>query len=547
MIQLKKINKGTLLFFILLTVQFIYMLYWGMQKSGYYVDEFFTYDNAHYISASTPAREKLYDADYMEYDQWFPVLELKGTLTVQREEALYKDSLIYNAKALIKNRPYMAALNYVEAIFFEGELNWWSAISLNLFFFLLNQALLYGLVIKVGKNRQGALIAMALYGFCGMAVSMLVYVRFYMYATLMVTAFTYLHACMWEERLLYKNIAWEALATLALFVAFRMSPLCAIFGGALIVCFLGGLLFKKRWIQAACYGVPILGGGAFYAVFMTDYVKALVNPQKALEGNTLNTATEGLVRNFLSLTPYKFVHREINFLHIVCRFLFGHAGILVLFSAVFMALLFLFLFGRIRNKESIGLDGNGAQFGFTCILLGAVLAYAAASAAFNLSLIRYNSFIFPEIAACCILLISHFSNLKKYKKAEYAITIVLSAAILGEIFYTCAIPRIENLYREDREGIQAIREHGGINSVVVDYQWDDRVMYECLAYADEETKVMFKAYGDTGYEDLDDIVLLWQTVNRGLDVQDDLEEAGYTSMEEIAQTHESVVYLCKRR
>jgi hypothetical protein len=71
-------------------------------------------------------------------------------------------------------------------------------------------------------------------------------------------------------------------------------------------------------------------------------------------------------------------------------------------------------------------------------------------------------------------------------------------------------------------------------------------MYECLAYADDNTKVMFTSYGETDYGKVDNTILLWQTVNQSFDVYDDLVAAGYYSIEEIAKTHESVVYICRR-
>lgn len=232
---MKRINMKPEKFFfvVLLMIQCLYMVYWGNQKGGYYVDEFFSYDNAHYISASTPDRVKLYDADYMEYNQWFPVSELKSTLTVQREEALFHDSFSYNVNRLIKGdgHAYTSILNYVEAIFFDGELNWWSAISLNIIFFIGTQFFLYALVMRISRRRSTALLAMAMYGFCGMAVSMLVYVRFYMYATMLVTLFTYLHVRMWEDASHKKNILWEILSLPVLYLAFGLSPLCAGYGG----------------------------------------------------------------------------------------------------------------------------------------------------------------------------------------------------------------------------------------------------------------------------------------------------------------------------
>ena len=207
----KAIKKEQIAIIIVIAVQFIFMLYWGIQKSGYYVDEFFTFDNAHYISASTPARIKLYDAEFLTYDKWHKISDLKSTLSVKREESLFSDSLGYNIKMWLTGQPYMVLLNYVQAIFFEGKLSKWSAVSMNILLFLLNQLLLYRLAVGIAKDKTAAALAVAIYGFSGMAASMTVYVRFYMLVTLWMTLYTYLHWIMWQEENIKKNLLWEFL------------------------------------------------------------------------------------------------------------------------------------------------------------------------------------------------------------------------------------------------------------------------------------------------------------------------------------------------
>ena len=184
---MKAIRKEQAAVIVVIAIQLIFMVYWGTQKSGYYVDEFFTYDNAHYLSASTPKRIKLYDADFLTYDEWHEISELKSTLTVTREEALLHDPAGYNIKVWFTRYPYMVLFHYVQALFFEGELSKWSAIALNIVLFLLNQILLYRLAHGISGDRTAAVLAVALYGFTGMAASMTVYVRFYMLVTLWMT------------------------------------------------------------------------------------------------------------------------------------------------------------------------------------------------------------------------------------------------------------------------------------------------------------------------------------------------------------------------
>lgn len=56
---------------------------------------------------------------------------------------------------------------------------------------------------------------------------------------------------------------------------------------------------------------------------------------------------------------------------------------------------------------------------------------------------------------------------------------------------------------------------------------------------------MFTSYGNTDYDKLGDEVLVWRSVNKSDQVVQDLLDAGYTYIDEIARTHVSVVYLCK--
>lgn len=529
--RILKQRKEMLLFIALLMLQCVYMIFWGTQKSGYYVDEFFTYDNAHYISESTPDRVKLYDADYLEYNKWFELSELKSTLTVQREESLWQDSISHNIKAFTKIWPYMAILNYVEAIFFEGEMNWWSAISLNIILFSLNQILLLLIAKKIYKNQKMSLLAVAMYGFCGMAASMVVYVRFYVYVTFLMTLFTYLHVIMWEGKIHWKNIVMEIFSLLILYIAYRTSPVAGMFGIAIIVCFSIGLLLSKRWKQALYYILPIGSGGILYFALFTHYFEIVLHPKAALNSSNLGAAESGLISDLATLNIEEFIRRMVGFLQIINRYLFGNSLILLLYILLIIVMLVCLM----KNIEKHSKENE-----FIYILLGALITYAIISICFGLSMIRYNSFIFPVIAICCVGIIDLLVC-----KNQKIVSLLVVGLIIGEIYITVSIPRVDNLYLEDREGVNSIKQHKGINSVVVDYHFDDDVMYECLAYADEKTKVMFTSYGNTDYDKLGDEVLVWRSVNKSDQVVQDLLDAGYTYIDEIARTHVSVVYLCK--
>ncbi len=528
----KKCNVALLA---ILIIQCIYMIYWGFQKSGYYVDEFFTYDNAHYMSASTPDRIKLYDADFLTYDEWHNLSDLKSTLTVKKSESLLTDSLKYNVNVLMNKYPYMCLLNYVEAIFFDGSFSKWSAISINIILFLITQIILYKLTLKISNDKAAAAIAVCLYGFSGMAVSMTVYVRFYTLVTMFMTLYTYLHICMLYSSSMVKFIVFEILSLPALFFAYRDSPLSVIQGVGMIGFFVLLLLIKKRYKQAIIYGVPVIGGGFFYAAFKTEYVKYFLNISAAANAENSNVATASLLENLLSLTPSNFVSRTMEFAHIVCRYLFGHSIVLMIY--ILLAVGAMVLFGTKKNK----LNGNGTDCIF--LLLLPCVFYGIISICLNLSAIRYNSSIFPEVAACVAVIVAYVFKSSKLKKPAMSI---IAVAIAGELVFTCYIPRIENIYLEDRHAIDSMQNYQGIDSIVVDYHYDDKVMYECLAYCDKDTRVMFTAYDTIDYNDWEDTVLVWQSVNQEQKVADEILKSGFSSIDEIGRTHESIIYIASR-
>lgn len=536
----QKDKAGIIIFIVLLIVQCVYMIFWGTQKSGYYVDEFFTYDNAHYISASTPERLKLYEADYLKYNEWLDVLDVKSTLMVQREESLLNDSLAYNIKVFLKSKPYMAILNYVEATFFEGELNWWSSISINIVCFLLNQLFMYLLTMKICKKRNTALLATAMYGFCGMAISMLVYVRMYMWLTMLVTLFTYIHVLMWDEEKHWKNILFEIISLPVLFLAYRNSPLPVIYGIALIGCFLIGLLVRKKWTQALYYGIPLIGGGTVFAITQTDYVKIFMNPQQALASGELDSPTTSLVQSMFSMNIHEFVERAEELLRVVFRFGFGH----FIVAALYILLVMLLVCIVVKKWKEIREKKEKAETGFQYVLYGTVVIFFIGAIAFDLIPIRYTSFVYPMLAVCVVLLVMQLARIINKEKM---ILIIVAGLVIGQTFFTVSIPRIENLYLEDRAAVQSIQKNTGIDSLVVDYHFDDRVMYECLAYTDENTKVMFSSYEDIEYTELGDSILVWQTVNRSSEeLEQNLINAGFSTVEKIGETHESKVFLCRK-
>lgn len=536
--RLEQSKYWKFLFIAVIAIQVGVMIYWGNMKSGYYWDEFFTFDNAHYSSSTTPTRVKLYDADFMEYDKWFELSELKGTLTVTRENSLLNDSLSYNINKFWKGRAYRdVLLNYVEAIFFPGELNKWSAISINIVLFVLNQLILYQLVKGITGRKIIALFSVMMYGFSGMAISMTIFIRFYMWVTTLFTVFIFCHMLIWKEDNIWKCLCYIVVAGLSLLLCFKEQPIVVFAGVGFIGSFAIILLICKKYKKCIQYLLPIVGGGSIYLIFFTSYLQEVFQ-SGSLGVDASNSSTLFYLSKAKDLDLQELISRCKMFIQIVNRYLFGHSIILAIFLLLMMGLIF---YVNLKKRSS-NLENKVPLFMWS--IVGAILIFAVVSVCIRLAdTVRYNSFIFPLLAICVVTFLFQYG---RRAINERAISILILGLIIIQVYFTFTIPRIDNVYYEDKEEVEKIHQIENIDSVVVDYYLDDKVMYECLAYGDVSTKVIFKKSSSINFDECGEEFLLWQSVNHGLDIENDLVNAGYTSIKEIAQTHESRVYLCTK-
>lgn len=536
--RLEQSKYWKFLFITVIAIQVGVMIYWGNMKSGYYWDEFFTFDNAHYSSSTTPSRVKLYDADFMEYDKWFELSELKGTLTVTRENSLLNDSLSYNINKFWKGRAYRdVLLNYVEAIFFPSELNKWSAISINIVLFVLNQLILYQLAKGITGRKIIALFAVMMYGFSGMAISMTIFIRFYMWVTTLFTVFIFCHMLIWKEDNIWKCLCYVVVAGLALLLCFKEQPIVVFAGVGFIGSFAIILLIHKKYKKCIQYLLPIVGGGSIYLVFFTSYLQEVFQ-SSSLGVDASNSSTLYYLSRANDLDLQEFITRSKIFIQIVCRYLFGHSIILGMFLLLMVGLI---IYVNLKKKSS---DIEKKIPIFMWSIVGTVIIFAIVSVCIKLTdSIRYNSFIFPLLSICVVTFLFQYG---RRAVDERIVSIIICAFIIFQMYFTLTIPRIDSVYYEDKVEVEKIHQIENVDSVVVDYHFDDKVMYECLAYGDENSKVMFKKYPSISFDECGEEILLWQSVNYGLDIENNLVNAGYTSIKEIAQTHESRVYLCTK-
>lgn len=523
---------------LILVIQVLGLVYWGCRKSNYYWDELYSFETAHYFASTTPARSKLTESDlYLNnLDTWVSVGFLKETYMVTSESSVLNDTLIHNIKQFFYSKSYMILLNLVETFFFQGQLSKWSGIILNILFFIIGQIFLYILVKEITRNKWVAYLSILMYGFCGMAVSMVVFVRFYAYISALLVLFTYYQYKIWKEKIWQKNLIYEILSMLFLYLAYKNSPLVCPYAAGLILGVLLGLLFGKKYKAFWSYVLTVCLGSLAYIFLKTNYIQMLFFPKEEYAAAT--GVNEMGIRNMLGFFSWKeLIWRLVISFQVYGKLLFGNIAMLCLWGILFIALIVACI--KRKREKNLLLGHNIENKGFVFILFGAVLLFIFFSIylGFGTS-VRYYSPVFPELAA--VLVISVWLMGKMIDKGRLVFNL-LAALIIASSIITFAVPQIENLYLDDKATVEAIRKEN-VNSVV--WEYTSRVPGTCVALANKDSMVYFCSDTSLNCDAFPDVFMLWTNKDMDDQMRDMLEKQGYFSITEIGELYVCNIYLC---
>lgn len=275
---IKKINIHIVLV-VLLLVQGVFMLWYGNMKSGYFVDEIWSYglSNSYYHAQiwedgaldETKVDTKMFE-DY---------------LVVNDGEEFSYGSVIYN-QTHDSHPPLFYIVLHTISSFFPGEFNKWFGIIPNIFYFLVAQVFLY----KIGKlftqNKFFPLMALLLLGFNIAAVNMVTYIRMYMLMTTFALIFSYFHL----KTILNKKIVVSDWIMLFVSVAGGMLThyFFVIFAFPWVVIFLIWLISRKQWKYLAQY--VFCGGfsGGAVCLFYPTYISNILGEREGHSSNMYN-------------------------------------------------------------------------------------------------------------------------------------------------------------------------------------------------------------------------------------------------------------------
>lgn len=251
---------------ILVTVIFLQLLvaaFYMNIKQFYFVDELCCYEGAHntmlypFAQYGPPFRlDNSPDAFY----KWVPKSEFMQHFEVRGEERLPAHSLSDIRQNIKVKNTYYILFNLLLSLWPNAEFTKWSGYALNAIIFIVHQIVLYLIGLEAFKDKKKALLPMILFGFSAGGITLVIFIRFYLFMSLLCLLIAYGHMILLKRRNVINIItafAITAVATLSLygdqpFIVLYVASAMFVFG---IVC----LLEKEYKLLLRYAGIGLVG------------------------------------------------------------------------------------------------------------------------------------------------------------------------------------------------------------------------------------------------------------------------------------------------
>jgi len=174
-------RKLFILLFVILAVQILVCLYFGVCKKGFHEDEYYSY-------YSTNRSLGLYEPDRAFQD----ASVIRNEFTVLPGEQ-FQYARVAEAQSWDVHPPLYYDILHTVCSLTPGIFSKWQGIAVNLAAFILSFVLLYRLSNELQENRAVSVITVLLWGFHPMTVSFVMFIRMYMWLTVFVLLCALLH------------------------------------------------------------------------------------------------------------------------------------------------------------------------------------------------------------------------------------------------------------------------------------------------------------------------------------------------------------------
>lgn len=535
-------RSGFLLVAFILVMQVALITFWASQRSNYYIDELFSFGSAHSYTFDKKDIMYINRSDAWQYEQWVDNRVLKEQLKVTETESLLSRQPTDAIRMLLTRRNYLGILNILMTVFSPGEVSAAPAVVFNLVLFVLAQIVLYRIMKNLTDSNVVSVLAIMMYGFSGMAISTVLYIRFYMLVTLLLLLLIQIHQRMWQVESLLRCELLTLLSMGLIYVAMKDSELVFIVAGALTASYAVGLLLGKQRKKAFLYSITVFPISVLYAVTKTSFVDIVLHPSRYVDGNG---AEAWMTYKLLTANKDRIVSLIFKYLGWLSDLLFGSWYALCCFVILVLILLEVKYLGSMGYATT---EKHEKGKGFIWVIAAICLVYYVFSLLTAIPAERYFMFYFPMLT---ILLWKAIHELSRNTACRGEVLVIcLALTVFGAVSLQCLRPEIiDFVYLEDRPLIQAVQDSGIDHAIVIytDERDSNHSTYECLNLMPENAKLypMKTEKHHIDVSECPDEVLVWIHYDRSPEQYiSELLEEGY-ELEELGGTHASDVYIAK--
>lgn len=267
--KIKRINVNVL-FAVILVIQVVFMLFYCNMKTGFFVDEIWSYGLANSYYHAQIWEDKALDEPEIEGEMF------SDYLTVNEGEEFAYGSVIYNQTHDAHPPLFYMALHTVSS-FFPGEFNKWFGLSLNVIYFFVTIIFLYLVSGLFSKNKLFAIFPVLMYGFSLAAIDSVTYVRMYMLLTMWSVMFAYCHLKIFRQREM--KIRDMILLAITTFGGICSQYFFAIFAFPWVALYMLMFLVSKNWKVMWKYVVSGAAGLGVMCVVYPTFLKSILGQE----------------------------------------------------------------------------------------------------------------------------------------------------------------------------------------------------------------------------------------------------------------------------
>lgn len=455
--------KNRIILAIIIASQVLVCVHFGLEKTGYHIDEIFTYElsNGYY----QPFLSKLTNF----HNIWNDSEIFSDALSAQGNERFQYDSVYYNQTKDVHPPFYYFLIHTISSIF-EGSYNKWIGISLNIIFFIPSCILLYKISKRLIQDEVISWLPLVLWGYSISTISSVIFIRMYVLLTFAVLLFVYIYIKYIHEKEITKKAIFYTILATYLGCMTQYYFLIFAFLITFIICLT--MLIRQKYVNMFKFGLSVTAGVVLlFTTFPSAYRHIFDGGYRGEEAFENAEDLSRIIPNFMTFISdisKQMLGDKLGELIIL-------AFLLYIFWEIFNKFICKISIKNSKNKESITLtlewfgkkelaisltNINFIIATLTLVVTGYIMLISLVGAYITL---RYVYCILPLFCLCFIYWLSKIANkfIPKYKQQILSIlTIVIVALGLRNV-------TPDFLYKSNEYIEVFAQENASLNAVVV--------------------------------------------------------------------------------